>query len=335
MQQRNLFNSLLLGCLLFGADSENVLAKNKMYRYVNEKGEIYFSDQVPPNQIPLGHERLSPVSGRPVDVVEKAKTKEEQEFDDRLAELRKAEEKLIQRQQTHDKVLLTTYRTKNDLIAAIETKTHTLETQKTAFEGDLTRLIRQLEEQQKNAAAFERNGEKVPKELLEHIKSSQQQILQARDAITDHAMKMEQIQKENDSNVERFLFLTQTNTPGPKSKLASIKEASELGLFYCENDRQCNKAWDIGRTFVEYNSTTPADIFNDKLIMNRPPAMDDDLSLSLSKIALPNDEYQLFLDIRCRDSAPGKALCTSQKVKDIRSAFRPYVNEALLRAAKQ
>ncbi|MEQ1621744.1 MAG: hypothetical protein ABL919_10080 [Methylococcales bacterium] len=306
-----------------------------MYRYINEKGEVYFSDQVPPHQIPLGHERLSPISGRPVDIVEKAKTKEEQEFDERLAELRKAEAKLIERQQTHDKVLLATYRTKNDLISSIETKMHTLETQKTALEGDLTRLIRQMEEQQKNAAAFERNGEKVPQELHNHIKSSQQQIVQAREAITDHTQKMAQIKKENDSNIERFLFLTQTNTPGPKGRLASIKEASELGLFYCENDRQCNKAWEIGQTFVHYNSTTPADIFNDKLIMNRPPATDDDLSLSLSKIPLPNDEYQLFLDIRCRDSLPGKALCASQRVRDIRSAFRPYVNEALLRAAQQ
>ncbi|MDP3905281.1 MAG: hypothetical protein Q8Q40_15095, partial [Methylococcaceae bacterium] len=77
------------------------------------------------------------------------------------------------------------------------------------------------------------------------------------------------------------------------------------------------------------------DVFNDKLIMNRPPAIDTDLSLSLSKIPVNDDEYQLFLDIRCRDSLPGKDLCASQRIKDIRSAFRPYVNDALSRAAQQ
>ncbi|CAA9890942.1 conserved hypothetical protein [Candidatus Methylobacter favarea] len=69
--------------------------------------------------------------------------------------------------------------------------------------------------------------------------------------------------------------------------------------------------------------------------MNRPPARDTDLSLSLSQIAVNEDDYQLFLDIRCRDSAQGKELCASQKVKDIRSAFRPYINDALARAAQQ
>ncbi len=334
MQQRDLFNSLLLACLIFGAGSGSVFSQDVLYEWL-EDGVRKIGNPLPPEFIDKGYKILDAKTGRIRQIIEPKRTPEQQEFDKRLEELRLAEAKLIKRQQTHDKVLLATYRTKNDLISAIETKMHSLETLKTALEGDLTRFTRQLEEQQKNAAAFERNGEKVPLELLEHIKSSQQQIMQARELITDHAIKMEQSKKEYDSNVERFLFLTQTNTPGPKIKLASIKEASELGLFYCENDRQCNKAWEIGRTFVQYNSTTPADIFNDKLIMNRPPATDEDLSLSLSKIALPNDEYQLFLDILCRDSVPGKALCASQRVRDIRSAFRPYVNEALLRAAQQ
>jgi hypothetical protein len=70
--------------------------------------------------------------------------------------------------------------------------------------------------------------------------------------------------------------------------------------------------------------------------MNRPPAKDSDLSLSLSKIAIKNDDFQLFLDIRCRDSMQGKELCASQTVKNIRSAFRPFMNNALLlRATKQ
>jgi len=333
MQQRNFLVKPLLLCLLLGLGSQAALAK-KMYRWVDENGNTYFSDQVPPDQTQHRRDVLSK-SGRVVESTEKAKTKEQQEFESRLAELRKAQDKLIQRQKIHDTVLLSTYRSKEDLITDIEVKMHSFETQKKALEGDLNRLIQQLEEQQKKAAAFERNGQKVPEELLGHINSTQQQIQQSRVAVSDHTLKQAQVQKEYDADVERFLFLTQTNNPESKNKLASIKEANELGLFYCENDRQCNKAWEIARAFVEFHSTTAPDVFNDKLIMNRPPAIDTDLSLSLSKIPVNDDEYQLFLDIRCRDSLPGKDLCASQRIKDIRSAFRPYVNDALSRAAQQ
>ena len=147
MQSRDFFNSLFLTCLLYGLGS-NVVSAKKMYRMVDENGETYFSDQVPPEQNQNRRDLLNK-SGRVVEITEKAKTKEQQEFESRLEELRKAEEKLIKRQQTHDRVLLTTYRTKDDLIAAIEVKMHSLETQKKGLEGDLNRLNRQLEEQQK------------------------------------------------------------------------------------------------------------------------------------------------------------------------------------------
>ena len=104
-------------------------------------------------------------------------------------------------------------------------------------------------------------------------------------------------------------------------------------MFYCENDHQCKKAWEIGRIFVNLHSTTEADVYNEKLIMNRPPPKDSDISLSLSKLTINDDDYQLFLDIRCRDSLAGKELCASQKVKDIRSSFRTYINDALSRDA--
>lgn len=332
MQQRIFLLPMLLVCLLYGLGSQAVLAK-KMYRWVDDDGSTFFSDQVPPDQTKHRRDLLSK-TGRVVESTEKAKTKEQMEFESRLAELRLAQEKLIKRQRIHDTVLLGTYRSKDDLIAAINERMQSFDTQKKALEGDLNRLVQQIEEQQKKAAGFERNGEKVPKELLAHIQSSQQQIQQARLAINDHVVKQSQVKKEYDADIDRYLFLTQTYNYGVRNKMASIKEANELGLFYCENDRQCNKAWEIARAFVEFYSTTAPDVFNAKLIMNRPPATDSDLSLSLSKIPINEEDYQLFLDIRCRDSLSGMQLCASQKVKDIRSAFRPYVNDALTRAAQ-
>ena len=323
---------LFLACLLCLFDSPAVCAK-KMYRWVNEQGETYFSDQVPPEQAQHSHASLSK-TGRVLELTEQAKTKEQLEQEKRLEELRKQQEKLIASQKIHDKALLSSYHTKEDMLLAIQAKTATLDNQRKIIEGGLNRLTEQLKNQQKEAAVFERDAQPVPQKLLDEIILSQNRIEQSRIMLRDHIEKQSQIKKTTDADIARFLYLTQsTQDPAPRAKIPSIKEANELGLFYCENDYQCNKAWEFGRIFVNLYSTTEADVYNENLIMNRPPPKDTDISLSLSKLAINEGDYQLFLDIRCRDSLSGEELCASPKVKAIRSSFRSYINDALSRAA--
>jgi hypothetical protein len=336
MSGQNLILRIFLVSLLFSAATETVLAK-KMYRWVDENGNTYFSDLIPPDQSHYQRDSLSK-SGRVLEVTEKAKTREQMELEKKLLYLRKAQEKLIERQIVHDRLLLSTYDSKDDMVKAINDKNQTLDTQKKVLDGTAWRLNKQLEDQQRKAAEFERNAQKVPLQLLQDIKSTQAQISDNETAINAHITKHIKIAKEDNADVERYLYLTQTKLSQQENnnKIPSIKEANELGLFYCENDSKCNKAWEIAGDFVNKHSTTLPDVYNDRLIMNRPPAKDSDLSLSLSKIAIKNDDFQLFLDIRCRDSMQGKELCASQTVKNIRSAFRPFMNNALLlRATKQ
>ena len=327
--------SLILAAIVLILSTSPAFAK-KMYRWVDDNGNTYFSDQIPPEQIKHRRETLNE-KGRIIDVMEKAKTKEQLELEKRLAELRKAQEKIIEKQKGYDKVLLTTFRSLDDLLMSIKGKTQSMEAQIKATEGTINRLKEQLESQQKKAAVFERNAQKVPQKLLDDIRATQDQIQETQLAISKQIEKLNKMQREDDADVERYLFLTQSrnDTQPQTGKIASIKEANALGLFYCENDHQCNKAWEIARNFVNFHSTTAPDIDNDKLIMSQSPSKDSDLSLSLSKIALNDTEYQLFLDIRCRDSSLGQELCASQKVSNIRSAFRPYINNALSRSANQ
>jgi hypothetical protein len=63
---------LFLACLLCLFDSPAVCAK-KMYRWVDEQGETYFSDQVPPEQAQHSHASLSK-TGRVLELTEQAKT---------------------------------------------------------------------------------------------------------------------------------------------------------------------------------------------------------------------------------------------------------------------
>lgn len=325
----------LAAVILLTCNSAGVHAK-KMYRWVDDQGNVYFSDQVPPEHVKHRREALNK-RGQVVDVIERAKTPEELELDKRLADLRKAQEKIIQKQQAYDKVLLSTFRNIDDLLLTIKNKTRTMDAQIKATEGNLSRLKSQLTGQQRKAAAFERNAQKVPETLIRDIQTTQEQIQETELAISRQIETLNKMKKEDDADIERYLFLTQSriDTKPKRHTIPSIKEANELGLFYCDNDHQCNQAWEIARTFVNFHSTTGPDIDTDKLIMTRAPSKDSDLSLSLSKIAISDIDYQLFLDIRCRDSSLGRDLCASQRVSDIRSAFRPYINDALSRSTDQ
>ena len=266
MQIRIFRTALLLACLLCLFESQSVFAK-KMYRWVDEHGDTYFSDQVPPEQAQHSRASLSK-TGRILEVTEKAKSKEQLEQEKRLEELRKEQEKLIANQKIHDKALLSTFRSKEDMLLAIQTKTETLDKQKNIIEGNLNRFTEQLIKQQKEAAVFERNAQPVPKKLLDEIMLTQNRIEQTQSALRRHIEKNNQIKKVDEADIMRFLFLTQSmKDQVPKAKIPSIKKANELGLFY---DHQCKKAWEIGCIFVNFYSPTEADVYSEKLIMNRP-----------------------------------------------------------------
>ncbi len=324
---------LVFNCLL-SLITGQAEAVSKIKKTIGPDGKAKYSDIIPPADKDLGGAILNP-RGIEVEKIERAKTVVEREQDRRLKYLKAAEEKIIARQKVYDEALLDTYHSKADLMMAIAAKKQQFETQNQVLDGNVTRLKQALEIQQKSAAAHERNAEVVPEKLLNDIKSTQKQIQELQNAINLQKEKQSLIKKADEADIARFLFLTQSHEIKPRVRIASIKEANELGLFYCENDINCNKAWEIGREFVNYYSTTPPDVFRENLIMNRPPATDTDISLSLSKIPLNEQDSQLFLDIHCRESSMGKELCASQKIRDIRATFSPFVNDALSRAAQQ
>lgn len=327
MQARTFSVSFFLVCFLC-LSSQSAFAK-KMYRWVNENGETIFSDQVPPEQSQLRRESLNE-KGRVVEVTEKEKTKEQQAIDNRLNALKKAQEKIIAQQAANDKVLLSTFRNVKDMEASLYATLQSLDAQRNVAQGNLKRVEDQLASQQKKAAELERNGKKVPKNLLDEIKQTEEQIQVAYAEINKQIEKKNRNKAEFEANIERFKFLTQDNADPSKAadKAAQTNIADEIGLYACETDALCAKAWASAHDFIKANATTPIDTDTDKLIMGRAPASDNDLSLSVSKIEDENKKQQLFLDIHCRESSLGTELCASQKVRDIRSAFRPFIEGA-------
>jgi len=302
----------------------------KMYRWVDDKGNVFYSDQIPPKDVKHRRESLNE-NARVVAVVEKEKTKAQRELLKRLSLLRKQQEAIINKQKSHDKVLLSTFRNVGDMKLALKGQMLALDGKRKVVRSNLNRLEKQLLQKQRKAAQFERDGRRVPINLLTDIASSKQQIENTYVEIANQFKKKKRIREQFERDIERFLFLIESNEDDADSGYltAENKAANELGLFVCQSIDQCNRAWVSAKEFVHIHSTVTLNIETDTLIMSRTPYKDADLSLSVSKMDEDDGSQQLFLDIRCRKSSLGTALCRSAKVKEIRHSFSDYIQSTL------
>ncbi len=324
---------LVIAACFIGLFSSQAAYANKMYKWIDDKGNTYFSDQVPPKHSQFRRESLSK-RGQVIEVTEKAKTKSEEALDRLLKALKEAQEKVIAQQMYHDKALRITYTKLEDLQNTFNSKLQEMETEQKLTISNLKRLDNQLETLNRQAATNERNGEKIPQKLLDEIKNTEKDSQQAYIKISQHIEKKNKVIEQFNADIARYKQLTQTAEQKRLEKQKEeIKAANQLGVFTCISERECEKAWKIAGDFITKHSTssnsTEPEIESGKLIMGRTPDTDNDLSLAISKVDMGDRKQTLFLDIRCRDSSIGVELCASKKVQDIRMAFRNYLETSL------
>ncbi|NOU22901.1 MAG: DUF4124 domain-containing protein [Methyloglobulus sp.] len=322
----------IMACFL-GLFAGQLVHAEKMYKWVDDKGNTFFSDQVPPKHTQYRREMLNK-QATVVGVTERAKTKSEEALDRLLTALKEAQEKLIAQQQYHDKALRITYNKLEDLQNTYDAKLQELETEQKLTISNLKRLDNQLETLQRQAATNERNGEKVPQKLVDEIKATEKESQQAYVKISQHIEKKNKVVEQFNSDIARYKQLTQTAEQKRREQQKDeLNAANELGVYVCDTEAKCDKAWKIAGDFISKHSTssnsTEPEIESSRLIMGRTPDKDNDLSLAISKVDMGDRKQKLFLDIRCRDSSIGIELCASKKVQDIRGAFRNYLETSL------
>lgn len=327
LKKVTIFTTLLLAIL--GVSTQAVFAK-QIYRWIDEKGNVRFADRIPPQHAKHRRESLNQ-NARVIKVIDKQKTKAQRDLEKRLAYLRRQQEEIIRKQKIRDKVLLTTFRSTDDMESALEGKMLTLDGQRKVMQGNLYRLEKQRKQQQKMAAQHERDGKRAPEKLLGEIASSKKQIHRMSDEVAKQHEKKKRIRKKLETEIARYVFLTQSKAKYKdlSRESAQSKAELELGLYYCPTARICNKAWEHAKQFVYTYSATEFYIESDKLIMSQEPKKQTDYSLSVSKQKTNKNKQQLFLDIRCHNSSIGKELCRGAEIQKIRHLFSDFIKSEL------
>lgn len=175
----------------------------KLYKWVDENGNVHYSDKVPPEQAKQAREELNE-QGVTVQQVERALTAEE------LA-ARKAEEKAaaesaaqIAEQRERDRTLLDSYASEDDITRSYQQRVDLLDQTIEARKVEIGLREKNLADLVARAADTERSGRAVPEVLQTMIRDERKEIERQRADITRREGERVQADKDYKADLARY-----------------------------------------------------------------------------------------------------------------------------------
>ncbi len=301
----------------------------KLYKWVDDQGNVYYSDKVPPEHARQERSRLNE-RGIEVERFDAAKTKEELAREAELERLRKEQQRMLEEQQAADQVLLRTFRTEDDLNMARDGKLAAIDGQIGVIRGNIGRLQGQLEDMQKSAADMERQGEKAPERLLTDMSSVQRQIEENYTTIVHKEQDKQTIRDKYAADAERFRSLKNLNqVQSEEASEQRIKSALLESVVPCSDAADCDRVWTRAEAYVRAHAVTPLQMSSANIIMTAAPTRDKEYNLTVSRIRdRDTGKVEIFLDVQCRETPKAQEYCASEPLESIRQGFAAAVGTA-------
>ncbi len=181
-------------------------AQAKMYKWVDENGQMHFGDSIPTEYQRKAHEELND-AGIVMKRKEAEKTAEQKREEKRLAKKR---EKMLQAEkikQQRDRVLLDTYTTERDLVVARDSRLDAVGSQINLAETIVSDSNKKIQSLEKQVAAIKASDREVPVDLYKQIESHQQQIAVQNKVKAGHEKRRDDISAQFKDYIERFKVL--------------------------------------------------------------------------------------------------------------------------------
>jgi len=293
-----------------------------LYRWVDDEGNVHYSDTIPPAQVEKEHTEISK-KGIRINTVPRAKTLEELRAEQELEWMRAQQERLIEEQKAADQMLLETFRSEDDIVMARDGKLEAVDVKIAVTKTNIRRQQQYLASLRSHAANLERTGKPVPKELVNNIAKAEQAIRDSYAIIVDREAEKNTIRAVFEKDLERFLRIKNL-TDSWKPQATGESRPILHNIVTCRDAAECDRLWSKATTYVREHATTPVQSSGPKILITAPPTREHDISLVLSRISGDKGgEDSLFLDLQCHDSLPGQEMCKSPEAKGIINGFRP------------
>jgi hypothetical protein len=154
-------------------------AGKKLYRWTDEKGEVHYTDALPPEAAKAANDRLN----------EKGMA---------------VEKRLAEERAKMDAILLNSYPTEADLARAYEERFDLLERTLESAQVGITSQERSLDELLNHAAGLERAGKPVPDKVAQSIAMARRQVAEQREVLVKRQAEKAALQAEYDQVLGRY-----------------------------------------------------------------------------------------------------------------------------------
>lgn len=175
----------------------------KLYKWVDENGQIRYGDRIPPQYARKSNETLNQ-QGITVDRQEAAKTPEQIAAAQRLEEAREAAERVQQKKDRKDRILLDTFTNEDEMVLTRDGKIEAIEAIIRVTNGRTEKLKLRLSELKTRAANIERSGKPVPDKLNAEISETRQQIAQNFTYVKSRSSDQQLIREQYEVDIARF-----------------------------------------------------------------------------------------------------------------------------------
>lgn len=305
------------------------------FRWVDDQGKTHYSDRVPLDQAQHRRTKLSP-QGQELEVIDAPKTAEQLRREQQLKQLRIQQEKILAEQRDQDLALLRTYRNEEEMYMALKGKLDILDATLKIVEANRKRQQNTLTDQEQRAADMERQGQPVPQSLRTLIEAARRQV-------AEFDAKIRGLNASKDSIAERFakdiarykaIASRRKNVGEPLgASLSSMTgkgrtEDIVISAVACAVGAVCDRAWELARSYLLEHAGSALSLETDRILQTPAPASDEQFGMTVTRIRGKSEDI-LFLDMRCRSSSVGEALCSGPRVRDIRAGFKPYIEAGL------
>jgi len=310
-------------CLILVSHSAQT---QNFYRYKNAEGAVEIKDKITKEMEFTGYDVIS-ITGKLIKHVEPTRTLAELDAD-RLKKIEERNKKIeFQQQIRRDADLLRQFTSIGDIIRNRDSQLLALEQRIRIQHSKEDLLNLQLEDQQQQAATYERLGKTVTKAVQKDIQGSQDQI--ANNTLNTDILEKEKIRVEK--SFERDIVRYKELEGVRRAIRKGAKELDEMApvLFDCKNTQICNRAWQLAQIYARDNATGKIEIITNTLILTSRPEKATDIAISFSKIPAPDDKKQIVLEVSCLPDESGVAFCKTEQVKSVRKNYLEYLKQRI------
>lgn len=197
------FTLFTLSIVLFGSSFS---AQAKMYKWIDEDGQMHFGDKIPPKYVVKEHDELNE-QGITIKHREAAKTAEEKKEERRLKKEQKKAALIEKKKKQRDRVLLDTYTTERDLVLARDSRLEAVGSQIQLAETIISDSNNKLESMEKQITQIRASNREVPLALYDRVDNEKQQVAVQTKVMENHKERRDEIAVQFNGYIERFKVL--------------------------------------------------------------------------------------------------------------------------------